>query len=175
MLFQVFLAISIGLIHGLIFLPLMLSLFVRGNTAFGSLFGVHSSHSRCSGFCKIGSRKAIDEPESIAISTKPPSSLSDTSSLYKRHPPPETSPPRPPMLPPSVQHSFAFPAEFRPSSHTGGWSSPWLELKFADGFETSTTPSSILDAPPLVPTRPSSKSQPPLERPPPLPAKNFKI
>ncbi|KAK6029709.1 patched family protein [Ostertagia ostertagi] len=60
---------------------LMLSLFVRG-------------------FCTIGSRKLDDEPESVAISTRAPPSVSDCSTLQKRHPPPETPPPRPPMLPP---------------------------------------------------------------------------
>ncbi|KAK6015574.1 hypothetical protein OSTOST_19000 [Ostertagia ostertagi] len=96
----VFLAISIGLIHGLIFLPLMLSLFVRAQ-------------------------------------------------------------------------QYNFPAEFRPMSHLRG-SNPWLEMKFADAFDSSTM-SSILDAPPLVPTRPPSTAQQPPDKPPPLPPKNFKF
>ncbi|XGW22431.1 hypothetical protein V3C99_005005 [Haemonchus contortus] len=151
----VFLAISIGLIHGLIFLPLMLSLFVRG-------------------FCTIGSRKLDDEPESIAISTSAPPSVSEFSTLPKRHLLPETPPPRPPMLPPpSVQQSYNFPAEFRPMSHLQG-SNPWLEMKFADAFDASTM-SSILDAPPLVPTRPPSAAQPQHDKPPPVPPKNFRF
>ncbi|KAK5985451.1 SSD domain-containing protein, partial [Trichostrongylus colubriformis] len=94
----VFLAISIGLIHGLVFLPLMLSLFVRG-------------------FCTIGSRKLDDEPQSIAISTRAPS-MSDCSTLQKRYPPPEIPPPRPSMFPlHSFQQEASSPAEFQPASH----------------------------------------------------------
>ncbi|WKX90388.1 hypothetical protein Q1695_009324 [Nippostrongylus brasiliensis] len=149
----VFLAISIGLIHGLIFLPLMLSLFVRG----------------C---CTIGSRKIVDEPESVAVGTRPPPSLTDTASLHKRHPPPETSPPRPPMLPPPMHFFHNFSAEFDPSNHMRS-ASPWLEMKFADAFETST--SSILDAPPLLPTRPLVVSSVQPDKPPPLPSKTIKF
>ncbi|CAJ0592819.1 unnamed protein product [Cylicocyclus nassatus] len=68
----VFLAISIGLIHGLIFLPLMLSLFVRG-------------------FCTVGSRKA-EEP-----ATEPITFALDFSTGPKRYPPPEAPPPLPPV------------------------------------------------------------------------------
>ncbi|KJH53331.1 patched family protein [Dictyocaulus viviparus] len=106
----VFLAISIGLLHGLVFLPLMLSLFVRG-------------------FCTIGSRK-VDEPETVSI----PSWIPIDASFKNRHPPPDTSPPKPPMLPPNL-------------------SIPWLESKFVDGFDTSST-LTIIDTPPLIPTRP---------------------
>ncbi|KAL6728908.1 hypothetical protein Aduo_000015 [Ancylostoma duodenale] len=142
---EVFLAISIGLVHGLIFLPLMLSLFVRG-------------------FCTVGSRK-VDEP-AMTIAIISPSAVP----AVQRHPPPDTPPPKPPTHPAIMQPCF-----LQENSHFGTLRSslPWLDPRFADGFETSPN-STILDAPPLIPTRVPNVKKEQRRESPPFPPKIFR-
>ncbi|KAJ1372532.1 hypothetical protein KIN20_034709 [Parelaphostrongylus tenuis] len=75
----------------------------------------------------------------MAISTLAPSGFS---TLQKRPPPPDISPPKPPMIPPDQPVGFIYAS-----------STPWLESKFADGFDSCMT-SAVFEVPPMIPTRP---------------------
>lgn len=76
----VFLAISIGLVHGILFLPLMLSLFVRGMCLHVKL----SKIPLFPGFCTVGSRSHQPPTESISCNKIVPS--------FSFYPKPDTIP-----------------------------------------------------------------------------------